>query len=88
MKLEGSGSSQLIEAIKHLTKSSETIELATVVSPVPDVKIKLDGTNLILDKDFLVLTSSVTDIAINDRVVVASVQNGQTYILLDKVVSV
>lgn len=87
MKLEGSGGSQLITAIKHLTKISETFELATVVSAYPDMKVKLDGSNLVLDNDFLIITEASSNCVVGDRVVMASVQNGQVFILLDKVVS-
>jgi hypothetical protein len=87
MRLEGSGGTQLVDVIRSLTKSGDTFELGTVLSPAPEISIRLDNDKLVLDKDSLLVCGSATTVAVNDRVLVIPILDGNTYIIIDKVVS-
>lgn len=89
MKLEGSGASQMVQVIRNFSKSSPfEMRLGTVISPVPEIQIQLDGTKLVLDKDFLLVCSSIADtLKADDRVLVSALEDGNTFVIIDKVVS-
>jgi Protein of unknown function (DUF2577) len=89
-RLEGDGAARLIQLIRqHGYNKDVDIELATVTSAPPDIKLKIDNTKLEIDKDDIVMTETFEKAAAQpgDRVVVASVKNGQLYIVFDKVVT-
>lgn len=61
MRIEGSGASQLVGLIRTLGYNSDvTIELATVTSAPPDLKIRIDHMSLELEKDDLIVAQSLT----------------------------
>lgn len=129
MRLEGDGFSKLAQAIRDIGYNKDIdIELATVTAPPPNLKIKIDGMSIELEKSDLIVaerltthtcnvslassnvsldmvaagtgphTHGVNGVNINgtitftdvlkpgDRVIVASINNGQTYVVLDKAV--
>lgn len=78
------------------------IELGTVVKALPDIEIQIDGFDLLLDKDDVILAERLCDhtlvtstgeldikspLKVGDRVLVASVRNNQLFIILDKAVT-
>lgn len=88
-KLEGSGFAQLHQMIKRVGHNNDyTIEFATVTKALPDLEIKVDGMPINLPKEFLVLTDSLFQKGLNvgDRILVSSINDGQTFLLFDKVV--
>jgi len=88
--LTGSGISQLKEMIKRVGHNNDfTVELALVVSPLPNLSIKVIGNELTIPKEFLIATQSAIDANLikNDQILVSAINNGQTFIILDKVVS-
>lgn len=61
IRIEGSGASQLVQLIRELGYNEElSLELATVTSAPPDLKIKVDHMNVDLEKDDLIVAESLT----------------------------
>lgn len=145
-RIEGSGASQLVQLIRKIGHNTDvSIELATVTSAPPELKIKVDHMNVELEKDDLIVVQSLTkhkrtvtlvssagttvkadsatasasgtiggaaaqltlaglsyssgdftakeaelefldELKKDDRVLVAGIQQGQTYVILDRVV--
>lgn len=89
-RLEGDGAARLIQLMRqHGYNKDVDIELATVTSTPPNIKIQIDNMKVELDSDDIVITETLKKASPQpgDRVVVASVRNGQLYIALDKVVT-
>lgn len=62
MRLEGKGSSRLLQLLREAGKNFEvSIELATVISPPPDLKIELDKTGIELKKEDLIVAECLTN---------------------------
>jgi len=60
-KLEGSGINQLSQVIRRLGYNEyDRFELATITSISPTL-VKLDGTNLVLDANDLIITEHLTE---------------------------
>lgn len=60
-RIEGSGASQLVQLIRTLGQNTDvTLELATVTSAPPSLKIKVDNMAVELDKDDLLVSQSLT----------------------------
>lgn len=106
-RLEGTGASQLVQLIRRIGANTDvTIELATVTSPPPALRIKVDGMKIELESDDLIVAERLTaysrtvtlndgepvtlaygdELLAGDRVIVASVNSGQLYVILDKAV--
>ncbi|WP_127529244.1 DUF2577 family protein [Paenibacillus kobensis] len=61
MRIEGSGASQLVSLIRTLGHNSDVnVELATVTSAPPDLKIRIDHMSVDLEKDDLIVAQSLT----------------------------
>lgn len=89
MKIEGAGASRLVQLMrKHGYNKDVDIELATVLAPLPSLKVRLDSDGLELDRSLLVLTATVSAslLAVGDRVLVISGNDAQNYYVIDKVV--
>lgn len=107
LKLEGSPASQLLQMIKqHGYNKDIDIELATVTSAPPALKIKIDNMPVELDKSDLVVAEYLTkhartvsigggaeqtlqytdELKAGQRVIVASINDGQTFVILGKAV--
>ncbi|WP_338461539.1 DUF2577 domain-containing protein [Brevibacillus borstelensis] len=134
-RIEGSGASQLVQIIRQIGYNNyDRFELATVVSPPPDLRIRIDNMALDLEADDLVVTEHLTRhkrivtikheqdterdvgdtepkprdndstgslawtysyvelqfedvLKAGDRVLVASMNDGQSYVILDRVVT-
>jgi hypothetical protein len=60
-RLEGSGAARLIQLIRqHGYNIDVDIELATVTSAPPNLKIKVDNMKIELDRDDLIVAQSLT----------------------------
>ncbi|QJC51731.1 DUF2577 domain-containing protein [Paenibacillus albicereus] len=58
---EGSGASQLVQLMRNIGWNADTtIELGTVVSAPPELKIRIDHMELVLEKDDLVVAERLT----------------------------
>lgn len=58
---EGSGASQLVDLIRAIGHNTDvSIELATVTSEPPELKIKIDNMNIELEKEDLIVAESLT----------------------------
>ena len=137
MRVEGNGFSKLTQVIRNTGYNKDIdIELATVTSPPPALKIKIDNMPIELEKDDLIVAEYLTkhkrtinlhsgevffssteiegkpipfpiseiscsdgsltannatvtfldELKVGDRVIVASTNKGQLYVILDKVV--
>ncbi|WP_391571918.1 DUF2577 family protein [Cohnella sp.] len=103
---EGSGRAKLRGILETIGRSGGVkIELATVTSPLPSVRIKIDNMPIELDADDLVICEHLTAhkrtasinggapvdieyeavLSAGDRVVVAAVNEGQLYIVFDRI---
>jgi hypothetical protein len=106
--LEGSGISQLIQIVrKHGYNEFDRYEIATVTSPPPSLRIKIDNDKLEYDADDVIVAERLTkhsrtvslngaadttlafkdELKTGDRVIVASMNNGQLYVILDRAVT-
>lgn len=104
-QLTGSGIAKLTQAIRHVGRSEDVkLEYGEVVTPYPDVSIRLGG-RFTLERDDLTLTAAVTDRTVimrrqddttetvtyldglkaGERVLVASFNNGQKYVVIDRI---
>jgi len=89
-RLEGDGAARLIQLMRiHGYNKDVDIELATVTSAPPNLRIQIDNMKVELDSDDIVMTETFNKASPQpgDRVIVASVRNGQLYIVIDKVVA-
>lgn len=146
MRIEGSGFSKMSQVIKNISVTSYngiTLELATVTVPLPNIKVKVDGMNIELEKEDLIIAEHLLkhgrrvnlsnsggttvfsgnvsglqprespysnvdikelqltngdlnvndaeirytdEIKIGDRVIIAGINSGQTYVILDRAV--
>jgi len=60
-RIEGSGASQLVQLIRAIGYNADiSVELATVTSAPPKLKIKVDHMNLELEKDDLIVAHCLT----------------------------
>jgi ribosome-associated translation inhibitor RaiA len=60
-RLEGSGAARLIQLIRqHGYNVDVNIEMATVTSAPPDLKIKVDNMKVELDRDDIIVAQSLT----------------------------
>lgn len=79
---------KLIEIIRDnakRTNRNSQLELATILTPLPDISIKIDNMKVVLDKKFLFYFYGATFLE-NDRIIVSALQNSQKYMILGKVV--
>jgi len=115
--IEGSNISKLMQVIKKIGFNEfDRLELATVASPPPALRIRIDHNTLELDASDVVVAEHLTEHArtvtlssgsdpsssilvekglltiqsplkAGDRVIIASANGGQTYVILDKAVT-
>jgi Protein of unknown function (DUF2577) len=104
MRIEGSGESRLIQLIRKYGYNKDVdFELATVVAPPPNLRIKLDKDGITLEKGDLIVCESLTQhtreltdgstltfktaLKAGDKVIVASLDEKQLFIVIDKAVT-
>lgn len=60
--LQGTGASQLVQLIKSYGYNKDVdIELATITSAPPELKIRVDGMSIDLDAEDLIVAKSITN---------------------------
>lgn len=82
---------KLIGFIKNQDKGKMEIELGTVLSDPPNVSVKLDKMKVAIPRKFLVLDynyaqSPTDETYVGQRVAVMSLENGNRYYLIGRVV--
>ena len=89
MNIEGSAASRLVQLMrKHGYNRDTTIELATVVTPMPDLSLKLGSDGLKLERDDLVIAGIIETYSLSagDQVIVIGDDDSQFYYVIDKAV--
>jgi hypothetical protein len=86
--IEGSAASKMIQLMrKHGANKEVGIEVGTVVTPLPNVVVRLDSDGLELDRGDLVLAKTIaTTLTANLRVILISDNNSQKYFIIDEAV--
>ncbi|KQC48535.1 hypothetical protein AP057_12735 [Geobacillus sp. Sah69] len=60
-RLEGNGAARLIQLMRHHGYNKDVdIELATITSAPPNIKVKIDNMNIELDRDDLIVARYLT----------------------------
>ncbi|MBF4693898.1 hypothetical protein [Fusibacter ferrireducens] len=82
---------KLIRFIKNQDKGKTEIEIGTVLSDPPNVSVKLDNMKVAIPRKFLVLDYNyaqppVKETYVGHRVAVMSLENGNRYYLIGRVV--
>jgi hypothetical protein len=106
-RIYGSGASQLVQLMRQYGYNKDIdVELATVTSAPPNLRIKIDNMSVDLDKDDVIVAQYLTgharkvsinggaestlqyndELKVNDRIIVASINKGQSYVILDRAV--
>lgn len=89
MNIEGSAASRLVQLMrKHGYNRDTTIELATVVTPMPDLSLKLGSDGLVLERDDLIIAGIIETYSLSagDQVIVIGDDDSQFYYVIDKAV--
>lgn len=61
LKIEGSGASKFVQAIRSISDSSDiSIETASVINPPPSIKIRLDSDGIELESDEITVAGNLT----------------------------
>ncbi|MGG4142958.1 DUF2577 family protein [Paenibacillus algorifonticola] len=87
MKPEGSVAQKLHDVIRQIGANKDTqLELGTVTAASPEFTVQIDGTKLELDADDCVVSERLIEsgLAVDDRVILAELSDGQTYAILDR----
>lgn len=73
---------------KHGYNRDMSIELATVVTPLPDLSVKLSSDGLVLEREDLVVAGIVATYTLSagDQLIVIGDNDSQFYFVIDKAV--
>ena len=88
-KIEGSAASRMVQLMrKHGYNRDMSIELATVVTPLPDLSVKLSSDGLVLEREDLVVAGIVATYTLveGDQLIVIGDDDSQFYYVIDKAV--
>lgn len=88
-RLEGNGRSRLIGLMKiHGYNKDVGVELGTIVSVPPAIKVRMDNDSFTLDKDDLIVGYSIANsLRVGDKVIVLAANNEQKYYVIDRAVT-
>lgn len=88
-RLEGRGGSQLAQLIRMIGYNRDVdIRFGTITSPPPDIKLRIDNVPIEFDREDVVVGWSVrNDLEMGSRVIVATINNGQLHVILDRAVT-
>lgn len=88
-RFEGGWDSKLTQLIRETGYNKDVdIEIGTVKSITPNLRITIDGLKFDLEEDDLVLAERIVGVLeTGDQVIVASSNNSQRYFVLDKAVT-
>lgn len=73
---------------RHGHNRDVSIELATVITPLPDLSVKLASDGLVLESDDLIVAGIVTTYSLvaGDQLIVIGDDDSQMYYVIDKAV--
>lgn len=87
------GAADLLNLIRgeaaRLNKAENTgLELGTVISPLPDIAVRIDNMSLLLTSQDILLCERLTvkPLESGDRVLAQALPGGQKYAVIDRVV--
>jgi hypothetical protein len=89
INIEGSAASRMVQLMrKHGYNRDMSIELATVVTPLPDLSVTLGSDGLVLEREDLVVAGIIATYSLSagDHVIVIGDDNSQFYYVIDKAV--
>ena len=89
MNIEGGPASRLVQLMrKHGYNKDVSIELAMVVTPMPDLSLKLGSDGLVLERDDLIIAGIIETYSVSagDQVIVIGDDDSQFYYVIDKAV--
>ena len=89
INIEGSAASRMVQLMrKHGYNRDMSIELATVITPLPNLSVKLSSDGLALDRDDLVIAGIISTYTLSagDQLIVIGDNDSQFYYVIDKVV--
>jgi hypothetical protein len=89
LKIEGSAASKMIQLMrKHGHNRDMSIELATVITPLPDLSVQLSSDGLVLEREDLVIAGIVATYTLiaGDQLIVIGDDDSQFYYVIDKAV--
>ena len=89
IKIEGSPASQFVQLMrKHGYNRDVSIELATVVTPMPGLSVKLGSDGLVLERDDFIVAGIVATypLVAGDKLIVIGDDDSQFYYVIDKAV--
>lgn len=89
MKTEGSGQARMVQLMRQFGYNRDvTIELAKVVTPLPNLSVLIESDGLTLQRHNLILTDTVANkaLAVGDQLIVIGDDATQQYFVIDKAV--
>lgn len=84
---EGSAGSKLRSLIKSVGANTDTrIEFGTVTAASPDFRVLVDGMKIEVEAEDCVVAERLIEsgLDVNDRVIIAETNSGQTYVIIDR----
>jgi hypothetical protein len=89
MNIEGSAASRMVQLMrKHGYNRDMSIELATVITPMPDLSVKLGSDGMVLEREDLIVAGIIETYSVSagDQVIVIGDDDSQFYYVIDKAV--
>ncbi|MBA9027511.1 hypothetical protein [Peribacillus huizhouensis] len=89
IKIEGSFDSRMIQLMRKYGHNREMkIEVATVLTPAPNLTLRMPSDGLQLEREELILTATAAsrNLASGDSVIVIADEDSQMYFVMDKAV--
>lgn len=89
IRIEGSAASRMVQLMrKHGHNRDVSIELATVITPLPDLSVKLASDGMELEHGDLIIAGIVATYTLiaGDQVIVICDDDSQMYYVIDKAV--
>jgi hypothetical protein len=89
MGLEGTAASKLVQLMRrHGHNKDVTIELGEVLTPMPNLQIRVGTDEIDLDMDDLIVSKTAANAGLSpgDRVIIIGDDDSQLYFVIDKAV--
>ena len=89
LKVEGSPASRMVQLMRnHGYNRDVTIELGTIVTPLPSLIVKLASDGLVLERDDLIVAGLVATYTLvaGDQLILIGDDDSQMYYVIDKAV--
>ncbi|ADC48949.1 hypothetical protein BpOF4_04425 [Alkalihalophilus pseudofirmus OF4] len=87
LRIEGSGTAKLAQVIERLGYNTDTkLERATVLEPMPNMRIRMNSDEIELDRAFLTVTRSAANLKVGEQALVAWDEREQFCVVLDEII--